>query len=98
MSKRDKLFLRDVFLITISAFGGPQAHLVLFFEYLVNRRKYLSESELAELIALCQMLPGPSSTQTLVAIAYKRGGFKLAMLTLLIWMLPAFIIMTVVAL
>jgi chromate transporter len=98
VSKRDKLFLRDVFLITISAFGGPQAHLVLFFEYLVNRRKYLSESELAELIALCQMLPGPSSTQTLVAIAYKRGGFKLAMLTLLIWMLPAFIIMTVVAL
>ncbi len=98
VSYSNKTFLKDVFLITISAFGGPQAHLVLFFEYLVNKRKYLSEEELTELIALCQMLPGPSSTQTLLAIAYKKGGFKLAMLTLLIWMLPAFIIMTAIAL
>ena len=98
MDKADKLFLKDVFIITINAFGGPQAHLVLFFKYLVEKRKYLSESELTELIALCQMLPGPSSTQTLLAIAYKRRGFKLAMLTLLIWMLPAFIIVTGIAL
>ncbi len=98
MDKADKLFLKDVFIITINAFGGPQAHLVLFFKYLVEKRKYLSESELTELIALCQMLPGPSSTQTLLAIAYKRSGFRLAMLTLLIWMLPAYLIVTSIAL
>ncbi|TAH18468.1 MAG: chromate efflux transporter [Cytophagales bacterium] len=98
MDKADKLFLKDIFIITINAFGGPQAHLALFFRYLVEKRKYLSESELTELIALCQMLPGPSSTQTLLAIAYKRRGFKLAMLTLLIWMLPAFLIITCIAL
>lgn len=84
-------------MITINAFGGPQAHLVLFFKYLVEKRKYLTESELTELIALCQMLPGPSSTQTLLAIAYKRNGFRLAMLTLLIWMLPAYLIVTSIA-
>lgn len=84
-------------MITINAFGGPQAHLVLFFKYLVEKRKYLTESELTELIALCQMLPGPSSTQTLLAIAYKRKGFQLAMLTLLIWMLPAYLIVTSIA-
>lgn len=98
MSKADKLFLKDVFIITLNAFGGPQAHLVLFFHYLVEKRKYLTEGELTELIALCQMLPGPSSTQTLLAIAYKRNGFQLAMLTLLIWMLPAFLIVTSIAL
>jgi len=98
VNKADKLFLKDVFIITINAFGGPQAHLVLFFSYLVEKRKYLSESELTELIALCQMLPGPSSTQTLLAVAYKKSGFVLAMLTLLIWMLPAFIIVTCLAL
>lgn len=84
-------------MITINAFGGPQAHLVLFFKCLVEKRKYLTESELTELIALCQMLPGPSSTQTLLAIAYKRNGFRLAMLTLLIWMLPAYLIVTSIA-
>jgi chromate transporter len=98
VDKADKLFLKDVFMITINAFGGPQAHLVLFFKYLVEKRKYLSESELTELIALCQMLPGPSSTQTLLAIAYKRSGFRLAMLTLLIWMMPAYLIVTSIAL
>lgn len=98
MSKADKFFLRDIFIITLNAFGGPQAHLVLFFSYLVEKRKYITADELTELIALCQMLPGPSSTQTLLAIAYKRGGFRLAMLTLLIWMLPAFLIVTAIAL
>ena len=43
--------------------------------------------------SFCQLLPGASSTQTLTLIGYKRGGIQLAVLTLLIWILPACILM-----
>ena len=91
------IFLRDVFLLTVSAFGGPQAHLTLLLKMMVERRRYLSEKDLIELHALCQILPGPTSTQTITAIGYRIGGPKLAFLTLLVWMLPAVSIMTAVA-
>jgi chromate transporter len=91
------IFLRDVLLLTISAFGGPQAHLTLLLKMMVERRRYLSEKDLIELHALCQILPGPTSTQTITAIGYRIGGPKLAFLTLLVWMLPAVSIMTAVA-
>ncbi|HOE08776.1 MAG TPA: chromate efflux transporter [Treponemataceae bacterium] len=50
--------------------------------------KYLSEEDLAELIALTGILPGPSSTQTIIAIGYKTGGLVLAFLTFLVWAVP----------
>ena len=59
----------------------------------VNRRHDVTEQELLEYNAFCQMLPGASSTQTLTLIGYKRGGIPLAILTLLIWMLPACFLM-----
>ena len=55
----------------------------------------MTEEELIELNALCQVLPGPTSTQTITAVGYKLGGPNLAYLTLLIWMLPSVMIMTV---
>ncbi|MEM9391813.1 MAG: chromate efflux transporter [Bacteroidota bacterium] len=88
------IFLKDVFILSVSAFGGPQAHFAMFLDMLVQKRGYLSEEDLIELTALCQILPGPTSTQTITAIGYKLGGPNLAYLTLLIWMLPAVIIMT----
>ena len=94
---RYMIFLRDVAWLTISAFGGPQAHLTLLLKIMVERRRYLSEQDLIELYALCQILPGPTSTQTITAIGYRIGGPKLAFLTLLVWMLPAVTIMTVIA-
>ena len=54
----------------------------------------MTTEELIEYNAFCQMLPGPSSTQTVVLIAFKRGGVPLAIATLLIWMLPAVFLMT----
>jgi len=63
---------------------------------MVNKRGYLTEAELIELNALCQILPGPTSTQTIVALGYRIGGSYLAYLTLLVWIIPAFIIMTTV--
>ncbi|MFY0650623.1 MAG: chromate efflux transporter [Cyclobacteriaceae bacterium] len=89
------IFLRDVFILTISAFGGPQAHFGMFLDLMVKKRGYLDEKELIELHALCQILPGPTSTQTLTAIGFKIGGPSLAYLTLLVWLIPAVIIMTI---
>ena len=91
---RHIIFLRDVLLLSISAFGGPQAHLALFLKIFVEKRGYLTEKDLIELNALCQVLPGPTSTQTITALGYRLGGHKLAYLTLLVWALPAVSIMT----
>lgn len=91
------IFLKDVLVLSVSAFGGPQAHLAMLFDTMVNKRNYLSEDELIELHALCQILPGPTSTQTITAIGFKIGGPNLAYLTLLIWMLPAVSIMIAAA-
>ncbi|RAU84148.1 chromate efflux transporter [Pontibacter arcticus] len=97
MSLRAYIFLKDVLLLALTAFGGPQAHIAMMLRLLVNKRRYLTEQELIELNALCQILPGPNSTQTITAIGYKIGGPNLAYITLLVWLLPATIIMTAAA-
>jgi len=86
-------FLRAVFLHSISAVGGPQAHLAMMMKTFVHQRPYVTEEELMEYNAFCQLLPGASSTQTLTLIGYKRGGVPLAVITLIIWILPACILM-----
>jgi chromate transporter len=83
-------------MLALTAFGGPQAHVAYFNKVLVQRRRFLTEAELMELNALCQVLPGPTSTQTLTAVGFKLGGPNLAYLTLLVWMLPAVVVMTAV--
>lgn len=86
-------FLKAVFLHSISAFGGPQGHLGMMMKTFVHRRRDITQEELMDYNAFCQLLPGASSTQTLTLIGYKRGGIPLAVLTLIIWILPACIIM-----
>lgn len=86
-------FLKAVFLHSISAFGGPQAHLAMMLKTFVRQTPYVTEDELMEYNAFCQLLPGASSTQTLTLIGYKRGGVPLAVLTLIIWILPACLLM-----
>jgi len=82
-------FLKAVFLHSITAFGGPQGHYAMMLKTFVHGRKDVTEDELMDYNAFCQLLPGASSTQTLTLIGYKRGGVPLAVLTLIIWMLPA---------
>ncbi len=89
------IFLKDVLLLSLTSFGGPQAHIAHFQNVLVRKRGYLSDNDLVELNALCQIVPGPTSTQTLSALGYRMGGPSLAYLTLLIWLLPSVIIMTI---
>lgn len=102
ISQRDRVrysvFLNDVLILAFSSFGGPQAHMAMFMERLVDRHRYLTSSELIELNALCSVLPGPTSTQTITATGFKIGGPRLAMLTLIIWVSPAVLIMTLAAL
>jgi chromate transporter len=97
MTNKQLIFLRDVTLYTFTAFGGPQAHIAVLLREFVEKRKYITEEELMELNALAQLLPGPSSTQTLVGIAWKVGGLRLAIITFLIWILPSATIMCLAA-
>ncbi|WP_317131524.1 chromate transporter [Pedobacter aquae] len=73
----------------LTSFGGPQAHIAILLKDFVFKRAYLTEEELLELYSLSQILPGPASTQTLIGIAYKVGGYFLAILTFFIWALPS---------
>lgn len=93
-TKRKLIFIYDVIWFTLTAFGGAQAHLGMMLKNFVNKRQYVSENELLELNALTQILPGPSSTQTLVGIAYKVGGLPMSLLTFFIWILPSTILMS----
>lgn len=93
MPLRHLPFLKAVLLHSVTAFGGPQAHIAMMIKTFVRQTPYLTEKELMEYNAFCQLLPGASSTQTLTLIGYKRGGVGLAVLTLVIWILPACIFM-----
>lgn len=86
-------FLKAVFVHSVTAFGGPQGHIGMMLKTFVDKRRDITKEELMDYISFCQLLPGASSTQTLTLIGYKRGGIKLAVLTLLIWILPACILM-----
>lgn len=91
------IFLKDVFFYTITAFGGPQAHVAMLLKKFVHKKKYLTEDELFEYYSFCQLLPGASSTQLIGLIGYKRGGILLSLLTLLIWILPAAFLMSLLS-
>lgn len=86
-------FLKAVFLHSITAFGGPQGHFAMMLKTFVHRRKDITEEELLDFNSFCQLLPGASSTQTITLIGFKRGGVPLAVLTLIIWILPACFLM-----
>lgn len=92
--KKQLLFIKNVVLFTFTSFGGAQAQLALLLKYFVNQTKFISAEELLELSALAQVLPGPAGTQTLVGIAWKVGGLKLALITFFIWITPSAAIMT----
>jgi chromate transporter len=90
-------FLKAVFLHSLTAFGGPQVHIGLLQHRFAEKRKDVTSEELMEYNAFCQLLPGASSTQTIVLIAFKRGGFPLALISLLIWIFPATVFMASLA-
>ena len=86
-------FLKNVFLYSITAFGGPQAHVAMMMKMFVHKTPYVTKEELLEYNGFCNLLPGASSTQTVTLIGYKRGGVTLAVFTLLVWIAPACFLM-----
>jgi len=65
------VFLR----LGLTSFGGPIAHLGYFHDEFVVRRRWLDEKTYADLVALCQFLPGPASSQVGIAIGLSRAGY-----------------------
>ncbi|WP_095162928.1 chromate efflux transporter [Pseudomonas sp. Irchel 3F5] len=65
------IFLR----LGLTSFGGPIAHLGYFRDEFVRRRRWLSERNYADLVALCQFLPGPASSQVGIALGLSRAGY-----------------------
>jgi chromate transporter len=59
----------------LTCFGGPIAHIGYFIEEFVVRRRWLDEHAYADLVALCQFLPGPASSQVGFSIGLMRGGY-----------------------
>ena len=90
-------FLKDVFICSLGAFGGPEAHISVFLDQMVTKKRYLSEEDLIELVALCSILPGPTSTQAIVAMGHKIGGPLLGFLTMIVWALPVLVAMTLLS-
>jgi len=80
-----------------TSFGGPIAHLALFRREFVQRRQWLDEAEYAELIALCQSLPGPSSSQVALLLAHSRGGFVGSMAGFVGFTLPGAVLLSMAA-
>ncbi|MGH8027091.1 MAG: chromate efflux transporter, partial [Pseudoxanthomonas sp.] len=89
-----RVFLR----LGLTSFGGPIAHLGYFRDEFVARRGWLTESEYAELIALCQFLPGPASSQVGMAIGLSRAGIGGAVAAWCGFTLPSALLMILFAL
>ncbi len=87
------LFLR----LGLTSFGGPVAHLGYFRQEFVERRKWLTEEAFVDLVALCQFLPGPTSSQVSYSIGMTRGGIPGAIAAWAAFTLPSAIIMLLAA-
>ncbi|CAH1043806.1 chromate efflux transporter [Halomonas sp. TD01] len=81
----------------LTSFGGPVAHLGYFRTAFVERRKWLSESAYADLVALCQFLPGPASSQVGFALGLMRAGPWGAVMAWLAFTLPSAIVLVLFA-
>lgn len=81
----------------VTSFGGPVAHLGYFRHAFVLRRKWLSEKAYADLVALCQFLPGPASSQVGMALGLQRAGFLGMLAAWLAFTLPSAILLTAFA-
>lgn len=73
-------------------FGGPQAHIAMIHEEAVTRRGWFTEEQFLEGVAICEMLPGPASTQTGIYTGYLRAGQWGALVAGLCFIAPAFVI------
>ncbi|MDI1248370.1 MAG: chromate efflux transporter [Lacunisphaera sp.] len=89
--------IAEIFLTTLrlgcTSFGGPVAHLAYFRAEFVAKRRWLDEAHYADLVALCQFLPGPASSQTIFALGYLQRGLAGGLAASLGFTLPSVLLM-----
>lgn len=96
MSRKGSFFevFRAFLALGLTSFGGPVAHLGYFRETFVIRRRWLSEADYADLVALCQFLPGPASSQVGFALGVMRaGGLAGGMAAFIAFTLPSALVL-----
>ena len=81
----------------VTSFGGPVAHLGYFRAELITKRKWITDREYGELVALCQFLPGPASSQVGFALGLSRGGFAGALAAWVAFTMPSAILLVLFA-
>ncbi len=99
MNKLNDIF--EVFIVFLrlglTSFGGPIAHLGYFHDEFVSKRKWIEEHSYADLVGLCQFLPGPASSQVGIALGFSRAGYIGAFAAWLGFTLPSAIILVAFA-
>jgi len=98
MRERSALEVLLIFLkLGLTSFGGPVAHLGYCREELVVRRRWIDDAAYSDLVALCQFLPGPASSQVVFSLGLIRAGYPGALAAWLGFTLPSAILMTAFA-
>jgi len=85
------------FLLGLTSFGGPAAHLGYFNQEFIKLRKWATESQYAQWIALSQIVPGPGSSQVGFALGYHRAGLVGGLAAFIGFTLPSFVVMVLLA-
>jgi chromate transporter len=101
MSEKLKQLFEILFVSTrlgLTSFGGPVAHLGYFHDEYVRRKNWMDEKTYADLVALCQFLPGPSSSQVGIGIGVMRGGILGGIIAFIGFTLPSVIALIIFAL
>ena len=93
--------LREVILLFLrmglTAFGGPAAHIAMFRDELVTRRKWVTDNEFLDLLAATNLIPGPNSTEMAIHLGYVRAGWKGLIAAGTAFIFPAFVIVLAIA-
>jgi len=83
--------------IGLTAFGGPIAHLGYFEREIIERRNWLPQNAYGDLVALCQFLPGPASSQVAFALGHLRAGIGGAFAAIAGFTAPSAVLMIAIA-
>jgi len=102
IKKQNKLqLLLEILIVStrlgLTSFGGPVAHLGYFHEEYIRRRKWMDEKSYADLVALCQFLPGPASSQVGIGIGVMRTGILGGIVSFIGFTLPSVIVLILFA-
>ena len=96
MDRQNRDNLKEVVLLFLwlgfTAFGGPAAHLALYHEQVVKKRKWLDEQQFLDLIGATHLIPGPNSTEMVIYLSYYRAGWPGLILGGISFILPAMLI------